>query len=104
MTCLLCTSLAVADCLCVPCGARLWAAKLWEKDPAIAAQLADKRLDGAPTVALAMVTEERVRAIQAMRSEGARRGLFAALESCRLQRQIHESAKAERAAKDGYAQ
>jgi hypothetical protein len=26
MICLLCESPAVADCLCVPCGAKLWAA------------------------------------------------------------------------------
>ncbi len=29
VTCLLCPSPAVADALCVPCGAKLWAAKEW---------------------------------------------------------------------------
>ncbi len=33
MICLLCEAVAVADCLCVACGAKLWAAKLWEKQP-----------------------------------------------------------------------
>jgi hypothetical protein len=32
-TCLLCPSPAVAELLCVPCGAKLWAARLWVKDP-----------------------------------------------------------------------
>jgi hypothetical protein len=32
-TCLLCPSPVVADGLCVPCGARLWAAELWDRDP-----------------------------------------------------------------------
>jgi hypothetical protein len=31
-TCLLCTSPPIADLLCVPCGAKLWAARLWVKD------------------------------------------------------------------------
>jgi hypothetical protein len=31
-TCLLCSSPAVADGLCVPCGAKLWAARLWQCD------------------------------------------------------------------------
>lgn len=39
MTCLLCPSPAVADCLCVACGAKLWAAKEWEERPDAAAQL-----------------------------------------------------------------
>jgi hypothetical protein len=30
-TCPLCPSPVVADGLCVPCGAKLWAARLWEK-------------------------------------------------------------------------
>jgi hypothetical protein len=33
MTCLLCPSPAVQDCLCVPCGAKLWAAEVWIDDP-----------------------------------------------------------------------
>jgi hypothetical protein len=39
MTCLLCLSPAVADGLCVPCGARLWAAELWRDDYAEALDL-----------------------------------------------------------------
>lgn len=27
MKCLLCPAIAVADCLCVPCGAKLWASR-----------------------------------------------------------------------------
>jgi hypothetical protein len=34
ITCLLCASNAVADLLCVPCGAKLWAANVWIDDPA----------------------------------------------------------------------
>lgn len=37
MTCLLCPAPAVADALCVPCGAKLWAAEEWQKDPTLAA-------------------------------------------------------------------
>jgi hypothetical protein len=39
MTCLLCASPAVADLLCVPCGAKLWAAKLFTEDPSKAAAI-----------------------------------------------------------------
>ena len=34
MICLLCPAIAVADCLCVPCGAKLWACELWRDKPA----------------------------------------------------------------------
>lgn len=33
MNCLLCPAPAVADCLCVECGAKAWAARLWLDDP-----------------------------------------------------------------------
>lgn len=33
MICLLCPAVAVADSLCVPCGAKLWAAKEWHSRP-----------------------------------------------------------------------
>jgi hypothetical protein len=32
MKCLLCENAAVADGLCVPCGAKLWAANVWLDD------------------------------------------------------------------------
>jgi hypothetical protein len=39
MTCLLCPSPAVADLLCVPCGAKLWACQKWQSDPKEASRL-----------------------------------------------------------------
>lgn len=41
-TCLLCTSEAVADGLCVEDGARLWAAQWWTVDARKAANMVDK--------------------------------------------------------------
>jgi hypothetical protein len=38
-TCLLCPSPAVADLLCVPCGAKLWACQKWQHAPKEAARL-----------------------------------------------------------------
>jgi hypothetical protein len=52
MTCLLCLSAAIADALCVPCGAKLWAAESWAKRPEYARsyQNAAKAVDAAPVV------------------------------------------------------
>lgn len=36
MQCLLCESNAVADALCVPCGAKKWTAELWHRDEHLA--------------------------------------------------------------------
>lgn len=68
MICLLCPAIAVADCLCVPCGAMVWAAKEWEERPYNANQMTrfDLRKSLDPAVA------ERVKALQAMRSGSAR--------------------------------
>ena len=86
MTCLLCPAAAVQDALCVPCGAKLWAAKEWEERPADAQALCI--LGNAPPG-----LKDRWIAVALMRSSSARLGFFAALESCRLQREIHELQK-----------
>jgi hypothetical protein len=85
--CLLCPSPAVADSLCVPCGAKLWAAKEWEKDPE---GMANKR-DYPPAEVL--YVPQRAEALKYMRTPSAACNFLAALESCRLQREIHETQK-----------
>lgn len=40
-TCLLCSAHAVADFLCVECGAKKWAASLWSLRPTVAQELLD---------------------------------------------------------------
>lgn len=89
MICLLCPSPAVADCLCVPCGAKLWAARLWNEDPHAAAECL--RTPPPAKTKWGTIFTEHTMALADMVN-----GERAAVFLTRL-----ESAKAERAAKGG---
>lgn len=76
MNCILCPSTAVADGLCVPCGAKLWAARLWATRPKTARMCAH---DGAMTDA----DPERVKAIRAMYTMEHAKAFIRCLEAAR---------------------
>lgn len=88
MTCLLCTSPAVADCLCVACGAKLWACELWRDEPKKAAKMFTDLLGAEGTYDTGSV--ERDTALLEM-TPGPRRIFM----------QLLEAARAKRAAKEG---
>lgn len=89
--CLLCASTAVADSLCVPCGAKLWACQKWQNEPKEASKIYMDLVGAEGNHDCGSV--ERERALLATREISTRLGFFAALESCRLQREIHELQK-----------
>jgi threonine/homoserine efflux transporter RhtA len=81
MTCLLCPSAAVADLLCVPCGAKLWAAQLWEKNPlafAAGVRIAALPFKNEDTVAL-----ERTAALRVITTPREAHGYLASLEAAK---------------------
>jgi len=89
--CLLCPAVAVADCLCVPCGAKLAAAKLWEKDPI--AFKAAVRLAELPLETFAVDNRERMAALRIISTEREAHDFLAALESARAKRLEEEARK-----------
>ena len=91
ITCLLCPAVAVADSLCVPCGAKLAAAKLWEKSPI--AFKAAVRLAELPLETFAVDNRERMAALRIITTEREARGFLAALESARAKRLAEEAQK-----------
>ena len=91
ITCLLCPAAAVADALCVPCGAKLAAAKLWEKNPI--AFKAAVRLAELPLETFAVVHRERMAALRIITTEREAPGFLAALESARAKRLADELQK-----------
>ena len=83
ITCLLCPSPAVADCLCVVCGAKVWAAQLWEREPITALYRSRQVMAGdLPDVG----SEERVDALRAIPSAGAAECFLETLKAARTQR------------------
>lgn len=87
--CLLCPSPAEQDALCVPCGAKLWAAREWETNAANARALlnAKEPLGGADT--------PRWMAVAIMQHDWQRSDFLARLEAAKAARLRKEGACAE---------
>jgi hypothetical protein len=82
--CLLCPSPVVADGLCVPCGAKLWAAQEIQKDPSVARELGGGRVvsngPGAPA------WQSRLDALWELSTPQAARAFLDKLEAARKAR------------------
>jgi hypothetical protein len=83
--CLLCPSPVVADGLCVPCGAKKWAARFWISDPGaatLAARHAASKVDASPPAEW-----YRTKALQALPTQVAALAFLARLEAARKARE-----------------
>lgn len=77
MKCLLCDFAAVAECLCVPCGANLWAAQVTDLMEVASALSAPEQ-------------QERARALREMRVPTNRAAFIAALDDARAMKRARE--------------